>query len=118
MEKDEIVKRVRTESDILDELEGVQGMMQGALVMTLRMVERVLGSDDVSTKDLTFLLKTLTEKYKDVDEMKRGLAGDQTRATVNLEKRSRDLLTAAQELVRRSAAVDITPIETEAEEVK
>lgn len=105
--------KARAEIGALDALEDLQGLFEGAMLASMRLILVQLVNGDVKPRDLTVLIRTLVEKYKDISELKAVVEGDVARATSDLERRSRELLHAAQELVRRQTPTDITPIEQE-----
>lgn len=87
--------------------------MARSLTGMLALVEGWIDEQSLTARDTNLLIRTMVEKVKDIRDMRAVIAGDTSRATVDLERRSRDLLAAAQELVRRGQITDITPTEIE-----
>lgn len=99
--------------DIIDHLDGAEQSMARSLTGMLALVEGWIDEQSLTARDTNLLIRTMVEKVKDIRDMRAVIAGDTSRATVDLERRSRDLLAAAQELVRRGQVTDITPTEIE-----
>lgn len=89
-------------------MEHVQAQIEQVLAATMELVAQTLATEKVGVRDLTLLFRTMVEKYAEISALKASAEGDLAQATTDLERRSRDLLSAAQELVRRGQVKDIT----------